>query len=251
MVASRLADPLDSAWSVDQQAHIAGTLQRNLLPPRLPTIDGIDLAARYLPAGVSSVGGDFYDVFSIGDNSWAILIGDACGTGPNVAALSSIARHTVRAAARHGKDHHEVIDWLNQAIASLRPRPVLHRLLRDPHARRRLWCSKPTAAGHPLPILFRATGATTTRPQRHPARRLRPHRLPRRGNRTGGGRRVVLYTDGVTDLPPPYGLATQALHDLVATRAGTLDANGIADAIEGSSSSGSLSHPASTMSPWS
>ncbi len=116
VVADRLAEPLEGAWLTDQHREFAEVLQRSLLPPRMPAVPGIDLAVRYLPAGPSAVGGDFYDVFRIGEASWALLIGDCCGIGPNAAALSSIARHTVRAAARHGLSHLEVMDWLNQAV---------------------------------------------------------------------------------------------------------------------------------------
>ena len=98
VVADRLAEPLEGAWLNDQHREFAEVLQRSLLPPRLPTVPGIDLAVRYLPAGPSAVGGDFYDVFRIADGAWALLIGDCCGIGPNGAALSGIARHRVRAA---------------------------------------------------------------------------------------------------------------------------------------------------------
>ena len=58
-----------------------------------PEIDGISLAVRYWPAGaVTIVGGDFYDVFPLGDERWAIVIGDVCGSGPNAAAVTAIAQ---------------------------------------------------------------------------------------------------------------------------------------------------------------
>ena len=67
--AGRLAEALDAAWFADQQRNIAVTLQQALLPPALPAIPGIDIAARYWPAGANAVGGDFYDVFAIDDHS--------------------------------------------------------------------------------------------------------------------------------------------------------------------------------------
>ncbi len=232
VVASRLADPLDSAWTADQQAHVAGTLQRNLLPPRLPVIDGVDLAVRYLPAGVSSVGGDFYDVFSITDQSWAVLIGDACGTGPDAAALSSIARHTVRAAARHGQDHLAVIDWLNQAVALSDRNLFCTACYATLAVEHRTWVLQAAAAGHPLPILVRPSGTTS---------------LGRAGTLLGvfddvdihvertelaPGNTVVFYTDGVTDLPPPYGMTSDELNSVLATMDQGLTANEIADTVE-------------------
>ena len=89
-VAGRLAEPLDNAWGVDQERNTSAALQRSLLPPRLPVVPGVETAAGYWPAGAAEVGGDFYDLFRIDDDTWAIVIGDACGTGPNSAALTSI-----------------------------------------------------------------------------------------------------------------------------------------------------------------
>jgi serine phosphatase RsbU (regulator of sigma subunit) len=205
-VAGRLAEALDAAWLTDQQRAIAVTLQQALLPPALPTIPGIDIAARYWPAGLSHVGGDFYDAFATSDRQWSFLIGDVCGTGPDAAALTSIARHTVRAAARHGADPGDVMTWLNEAVL---------------HSDRNLFCTAcygtltigdegwklvTTAAGHPLPIVSTASrtdtvggpgtllgvrDAITTRPAE---------------TELHSGDIAVFYTDGITDLPPPHGI---------------------------------------------
>ena len=62
--------------------YIADRLQRSLLPPHLPDIRGVEIAARFRPAGDrNDVGGDFYDIFQTGPNRWAITIGDVCGKG--------------------------------------------------------------------------------------------------------------------------------------------------------------------------
>ena len=63
-------------------------------------VPGLDLAGR-LEAGAQGieVGGDFYDAFALGDGAWGIAIGDVCGKGVDAAALTALARHTVRAAA--------------------------------------------------------------------------------------------------------------------------------------------------------
>jgi serine phosphatase RsbU (regulator of sigma subunit) len=81
--------------------HIARTLQRSLLPPCLPEIPGVELAARYHPAGEhAEVGGDFYDAFPLGEDRWGFLIGDVAGKGPGAAAMTAVVRHTARATAR-------------------------------------------------------------------------------------------------------------------------------------------------------
>ena len=74
-----------------------------LLPPRLPGIAGIELAAQYQPAGpYAEVGGDFYDAFPLGAGRWGLLIGDVAGKGPAAAATTAVVRYTARAAARFG-----------------------------------------------------------------------------------------------------------------------------------------------------
>ncbi|MGH8994032.1 MAG: PP2C family protein-serine/threonine phosphatase [Acidimicrobiia bacterium] len=80
---------------------ISRALQRSLLPPCLPEIPGVELAARYHPAGAhSDVGGDFYDAFRLGEDRWGFLIGDVAGKGPGAAAMTAVVRHTARATAR-------------------------------------------------------------------------------------------------------------------------------------------------------
>ncbi len=81
--------------------HIAHALQRSLLPPCLPEIPGVELAARYHPAEEhAEVGGDFYDAFRLGEDRWGFLIGDVAGKGPGAAAMTAVVRHTARATAR-------------------------------------------------------------------------------------------------------------------------------------------------------
>jgi sigma-B regulation protein RsbU (phosphoserine phosphatase) len=93
------------------------TLQRSLLPPRLPAIPGVELGASYRPATPQSrVGGDFYDVFPVADSIWALLIGDVSGKGSAAAALSALARYTVRADALREREPARVLELLNQAL---------------------------------------------------------------------------------------------------------------------------------------
>jgi serine phosphatase RsbU (regulator of sigma subunit) len=100
-LARRAAAAIDNARTFSQTSDVAHTLQQRLLPPRLPHIPGIDLAARYHPAGPQfEVGGDFYDAFLVRDNRWGLLIGDVAGKGPAAAATTAVVRSAARAAAR-------------------------------------------------------------------------------------------------------------------------------------------------------
>jgi phosphoserine phosphatase RsbU/P len=76
----------------DRLAHLAATLQRTLLPPVLPTVPGLEIAAYYHAASSNQVGGDFYDVFGLDDGRWGLFIGDVCGSGVGAAVVTSLAR---------------------------------------------------------------------------------------------------------------------------------------------------------------
>lgn len=77
----------------------AERLARTLLPPALPTVPGLQAAAAYYTASPDEVGGDFYDLFPLDDRRWGLFIGDVCGKGVDAAALTSLTRYTLRAAA--------------------------------------------------------------------------------------------------------------------------------------------------------
>ncbi|MEU7062858.1 GAF domain-containing SpoIIE family protein phosphatase [Streptomyces sp. NPDC046161] len=94
----------------------ASTLQRTLLPPALPVVPGLELACHYATASPQNVGGDFYDVFPLDGARWAFFLGDVCGKGPEAAALTSLTRYTLRAAALIDPDPHVVLTSLNTAL---------------------------------------------------------------------------------------------------------------------------------------
>ncbi|MEA2404711.1 MAG: hypothetical protein QOE08_1358, partial [Thermoleophilaceae bacterium] len=99
-LAERCALAVDNARLFGESSYIAQTLQRSLLPPRLPAIPGVEVAARYRAAGEGNeVGGDFYDFFPTQDGEWGVAIGDVTGRGPDAAAVTALARHTIHATA--------------------------------------------------------------------------------------------------------------------------------------------------------
>jgi sigma-B regulation protein RsbU (phosphoserine phosphatase) len=149
-------------------AAVARTLQQSLLPPRLPTLPGVELAARYHPAldGLE-VGGDFYDVFAVGDD-WMLVTGDVCGKGAEAAALTALIRYTIRAVAIQDPDPAVVLTELNNVmlhdadtgrggnlggdirfatVCCIRLRPAGQGMFADV-----------ACGGHPLPLVVRATG---------------------------------------------------------------------------------------------
>ncbi len=88
-LARRAATAIDTARLYQDRDQVARTLQRSLLPPDLPDVPGIELAAVYHPAGGGGdVGGDFYDAFETGESGLFLAIGDVCGKGAPAAALT-------------------------------------------------------------------------------------------------------------------------------------------------------------------
>ena len=99
-LARRAALAVENARLYEDRRRVADTLQASLLPPTLPSVPGVDVGAAYRASGEGNdIGGDFYDVFEIGGGAWAAVIGDVCGKGTGAAALTGLARHTLRAAA--------------------------------------------------------------------------------------------------------------------------------------------------------
>ena len=101
----------------ERSARVARTLQASLLPPTLPVIPGIEIASLYRPATEGlDVGGDFYDVFEIGRDDWGLVLGDVMGKGTEAAALTALARYSVRAAAIRVRRPVAVLTMVNEAI---------------------------------------------------------------------------------------------------------------------------------------
>jgi integral membrane sensor domain MASE1/serine phosphatase RsbU (regulator of sigma subunit) len=187
--------------------HIARTLEESLLPSSMPTIPAVDVAVRFLPAGEPHrVGGDFYDVFATGDHSWGIVVGDVCGKGPEAAAVTGLARHTIRAAALHERGPSAILRLLNTAI---REQPGRQELCSAAFARLEVAGSMParltvSSAGHPLPIVLRSDA--TVEVLGGPGTLLGVTEDPTLEDTAcelASGDAVVLYTDGLLDAYAP------------------------------------------------
>ncbi|KZF03441.1 PAS sensor protein [Rhodococcus sp. EPR-279] len=95
---------------------LASTLQRTLLPPILSAPTGMNVAAHYHPASIDEVGGDFYDVFPLDKQTWGFFLGDVSGKGAGAAAVTSLTRYTLRAAAVFDRNPIAVLDNLNTVL---------------------------------------------------------------------------------------------------------------------------------------
>ena len=122
---SQLGGALEHCALFAERTRVAGALSESLLPPLLPNIIGLDAAARYRPSGAgvpgrgNLVGGDFYDLFEIADGRFGLLLGDVSGVGPEAAALTGMARYTVRAVAEAEEAPSAVLTRLNEALLRL------------------------------------------------------------------------------------------------------------------------------------
>jgi serine phosphatase RsbU (regulator of sigma subunit) len=163
-VAARLATAVDNGRLFEERTLIAQTLQASLLPPELPGIPGVDLAARHVAAGSGvEVGGDFYDVFRLDPRRFVVVLGDVCGRGVGAASLAALCRHTIRSAAVSATDPAAILAHVNE---------VLLRQATDAYEPR--FCTAVVGVGavqddgvvvelalggHPPPVVRRANGA--------------------------------------------------------------------------------------------
>lgn len=186
-----------------ERADLARTLQESLLPPRLPKITGLQVAARYTAGGTGAeVLGDFYDVFPSVRGSWGLVVGDVCGKGAPAAKSTALARYTLRAEAHRQTRPSLILASLNQALLDWdtddrRFLTAIYATVRPSLAGATVQVS---SAGHPLALVRRAAGTVQTLgqpgtllglfpdPELHDARRL-----------LRAGDSLILVTDGVTE----------------------------------------------------
>ncbi|MEU5326625.1 ATP-binding SpoIIE family protein phosphatase [Streptomyces parvus] len=139
----------------------AVTLQRSLLPQELEQPDDLRIAATYQPGGTdAAVGGDWYDVITLGAGRTALVIGDVMGRGVRAAAVMGQLRTAVRAYARLDLPPHEVIQLLDVLAAEIDASQIATCVyaVHDPNEGRLVYAS----AGH-LPILVRDEDGTVQR----------------------------------------------------------------------------------------
>ena len=186
--------------------HVARTLQQSLLPAVIPDVPSCQLAVRFAPAGEGDlVGGDFYDVFAVGDEHWAIVIGDVCGKGAHAAAVTAMARSTLRSFAGSPRPPADVLRSLNEAMLRQgvdgRFITVAYALIsaRGGEAHLTVAC-----AGHP-PAIFVSEDGEPARLDAHGIAGIRPQAQAGAGRVAAGAGREARapYTDGVTDEEPP------------------------------------------------
>ena len=193
----RVGVAVDNARLYAERSYIAQTLQQSLLPAELPQIPGIETGARFRATGEGNdVGGDFYDLFEAAGGGWSVVVGDVCGKGPDAAAVTALARYTLRAAAmRDPAPSGRAEDPERGAPAPAHGPALRHRGLRigGPGARR----------GARVAGQRRASAAAAAARGRHRGGGRQAGHAGRRGARPRPGRRVD---------PPAPGRRARVLH---------------------------------------
>ena len=205
-LAQLAAVAVDGARLHAQRSAIARTLQSSLLPPHLPEIAGVESAALYRAAGAGTdVGGDFYDLFSVADDEWIAVIGDVCGKGAEAAAVTALARYTIRTAAVRRRSPAAILRWLNDAMLrhDLAGRfctiTCVHLDTARPAIRVAVACG-----GHPPALVRRADGRVVSLGKAGTLLGLVPDPvLEDVRSELNSGDAIVLYTDGITEARAP------------------------------------------------
>ncbi len=237
-LAYRCALAMDNARLHRERTNIARAFQRSLLPPHLPEIPGVEVGAEYLPLGEETeVGGDFYDLIDTDYDSWVCAIGDVRGKGAEAAAVTALARYTIRAVVLDRDTPSEILGVLNEAM--LRQLPS-DRFCTVACARLEPQDDSPgvgltiSRAGHPPPLLLHGDGSIEEIgcPGKalgvFPDAELTDARL-----RLMDGDTLVLYTDGITEARSPDGsfFGEERLRSLLRSCAG-LGAPAIAERLQ-------------------
>jgi phosphoserine phosphatase RsbU/P len=210
-----------------EEHRVKESLQRAVLPARLPSVAGVELAARYLPADMPSlVGGDWYDAFCLPDGSLAVATGDVVGHDLEAAATMGQMRNALRAYAFSDDSPAEVLARLNGLITGLGDTGLATALFGrlDPAQRTFRWA----CGGHPPPLLIGAAGVrllscpTGVMLGAVPAARYADAHADVEADDL-----LVLYTDGLIerrdrDLDEGFAALTRAADDLRGRSADTV-----------------------------
>ncbi|MFB9833554.1 PP2C family protein-serine/threonine phosphatase [Actinoallomurus acaciae] len=158
LAADRAAQAAQSLRSGAERA-AAGALQRSLVPTALPDIPGVEMAARYRP-GMSTVGGDWYDVFTLPSGELGVVMGDVAGHGLNAAVVMGRMRSALRAYSLDTGDPAAVLDKLDRKMQHFEPGAIATVVYAVCHPR--LEWAKIASAGHWPPVLAAPDHPATT-----------------------------------------------------------------------------------------
>ncbi|MFD3733736.1 SpoIIE family protein phosphatase [Streptomyces sp. NPDC058632] len=203
LFAARAGAALSASRLYSEQSAITRTLMRDLLPPRLRRLNGVEIAGGYRPAAASErVGGDFYDVHpgSTPADASLVVLGDVCGKGLDAAVLTGKIRNTLQALVPMADDHERMLQLLNGALLTSHHTRFATLVMASVQRTENQVRLRLTSAGHPAPLVVRMDGSV--------------EEVPTRGSLIGAlptieahsvetvlqpGETCLLYTDGFTE----------------------------------------------------
>ena len=206
--AARVGRAVSAAAVYEESATLADTLRGSLAPADLPAVPGVDLGGAYRPAqAASQIGGDFYDVTSLGGARWALSIGDVCGKGVDAAVLTGQVRQSLRTAGLIAADPAEVLALVNETLL---------RTDGDTYVTLTYGVLEPAdggslrvrlaLGGHPPPLLLRGDAVSTLVATGSLVGMLDEVRFDSVEVTLGEGDALVLYTDGLPEARGPRGM---------------------------------------------
>jgi anti-sigma regulatory factor (Ser/Thr protein kinase) len=186
----------------EREHRIAETLQRSLLPERLPQLPGLEVAARYLPAASEAeVGGDWYDVIPIPGGAVGLVMADVAGKGLAGASMVGRLRSAMRAYALEGHDPARVVERVNRLLWNEAEESQMATMLYaivDPAANLIRWVN----AGHPPPVLIEGGNARFLEGEASVPLGVLPFPTYEEvAAPMEPGSAILLYTDGLVERP--------------------------------------------------
>ena len=199
LAGERLAVALDRSRMYEREHYVAETLQRSLLPERMPHIPGARIASRYLPGEGEAVGGDWYDVIPLRDGRVALAMGDVVSHGVRAASVMGQLRNSLRAYALEGYEPVAILERLDALARGMEGREMATLVFAvfDPATGALLYAT----AGHPPPVVAARDGEVVLlEDAAGPPLGATPDAVFRAAvTQLPAGGTLLLYTDGIVE----------------------------------------------------
>jgi serine phosphatase RsbU (regulator of sigma subunit) len=201
LFAARAGAAMSAARLFARQASITETLLRELLPPALHQVAGVEFAGGYRPAqDTEHVGGDFYDVHPGPDGESLAVLGDVCGKGFEAAVLTGKIRNTLQALLPMADDHRRMLGLLNGALVNSHDTRFVTLVLASAVRHGGAVRLRLTSAGHLPPLIVRANGQVEEAETAGTLIGVLPEVDASTAELTlAPGETCLLYTDGITE----------------------------------------------------
>jgi serine phosphatase RsbU (regulator of sigma subunit) len=203
LFAARAGAALAVARMYAEQVSITAALMRDLLPPQLHRLNGVEFAGGYRASRPSEqIGGDFYDVHpgsGPGQEPFVVL-GDVCGKGLEAAVLTGKIRNTLHALVPMASDHQRILELLNNALVSSHHSLFATLVLATVARSKDRVQARVTSAGHPAPLIVRTDGQVEEADTHGDLVGVMPTVTATTATvELMPGETCLLYTDGLTD----------------------------------------------------